>query len=137
MIQRVQTLFLIIAAGLLASLLLTPMAYIGEEVTVKYTEYYIMLTFVIATLALSAITIFLYKNRALQMRLCVLNSLLLVAFQTWIVVLFFKNRPEMIFSITAVFPIIATILTILALRYIARDEAMVAAASRLRGKRKK
>ena len=137
MIQRIQTLFLIIAAGLLASLLFIPMAYISDEVTVQYTEHYIMTIFLIVTLVLSLITIFLYKNRPFQMRLCVLETLILVAFQTWIIVLFFKHKSEMVFSITAVFPIIAAIITILAFRYIARDEAMIAAASRLRGKRKK
>ena len=137
MIQRIQTLFLIIAAGLLASLLFIPMAYIGDEVTVQYTEHYIMTIFLIVTLVLSLITIFLYKNRPFQMRLCVLDALILVAFQIWIIVLFFKHKSEMVFSITAVFPIIAAIITFLAFRYIARDEAMIAAASRLRGKRKK
>jgi hypothetical protein len=38
----------------------------------------------------------------------------------------------MIFSLTAVFPIVASVLTFLALRYISRDEAMIRAASRLR-----
>jgi hypothetical protein len=40
--------------------------------------------------------------------------------------------PGAIFSVTVAFPLIAAILTFLALRYIARDEAMIKALNRLR-----
>lgn len=136
MIQRIQTLFLLLAAGLIAALLFMPMSYI-EDVTIKYTEKYEMITFVIVTLVLAIIAIFLYKNRPFQMRVCILNTLILTAFQVWLIVLFFRYKAEMVFSISVVFPIVSAILTILAFRYIARDEAMVAAASRLRGPKKK
>lgn len=143
MIQRIQTLFLIAAAGLIAALLFMPMSHImpvdniGEEIIIRYTEKYEMMTFLIVTLVLSLVAIFLYKNRPFQMRVCILNMLILVAFQIWLMVLFFRYKSDMIFSISIVFPIVAAILTYLAFRYIARDEAMVAAASRLRGPRKK
>lgn len=46
--------------------------------------------------------------------------------------MFFNKESESAFSITAVFPIVAAILTFTAMRYIARDEAMVRSTSRLR-----
>jgi hypothetical protein len=40
--------------------------------------------------------------------------------------------PGAVFSLTVAFPLIAAILQVLALRYIARDEAMVKSLNRLR-----
>lgn len=86
----------------------------------------------IVTFALSFMTIFLYRHRILQIRLCILNSLIMIGFQGWVIWLFFSKESDSAFSISAVFPIIAAILTFTAMRYIARDEAMVRSTSRLR-----
>lgn len=131
MIQRIQTLFLLAATGLLFSLFFTKMAYFTTG-AIKYTNIPTLLIMLIVTFALSFITIFLYRHRLLQIRLCILNSLIMIGFQGWILWMFFNKESESAFSITAVFPIIAAILTFTAMRYIARDEAMVRSTSRLR-----
>ena len=80
---------------------------------------------------LSIINIFSYKNRLRQIRTCNLNSIILLGFQIYIAVLVF-TRTGMRFSVTAVFPAVAAILTFIGMRYVARDEAMVRASSSLR-----
>lgn len=140
MFQRIQTLFLIAAAGLIFSLFLTPMIkIIGPDTveTIKYIEYRPYLIIIFVALVLSITTIVSYKKRMFQIRLCNLNSLILLGFQIWIAVKFFMRDPSMVFSVTALFPIVAAVLTFFAMRYIARDQALVMASSRLRSPKKR
>lgn len=138
MIQRVQTLFLLAAAGLLTSMLFTPMIkFIDGETIIRYIEYTPTFIMLIVTVVLSFVNIFTYKNRIFQMRICNLNSLICLGFQVFLAVKFFNREPEMIYSVTAIFPILAAIFTFIGMRYIARDEAMVQAAYHLRGPKRK
>ena len=57
------------------------------------------------------------------MRLCIIAALVLLAFQIWLGVDYFRHMKEMVFSITAVFPAICMVLDILASRNILLDEA--------------
>lgn len=137
MIQRIQTLFLLAAAGLLVSMFFVPMARFPEgETCIRYLELPSCLSLLLISTILCITTIFSFKRRIRQIRLCNLNSLILLGFQIYLAVLFFKREPEMIFSVSAIFPVCAAILTFIAMRYIARDEAMVMAASHLRPSRK-
>jgi len=139
--QRIQTLYLAVASILVGSLFFCTMATIlgpdGTEVEIRYYEKLAFLLFLISLFSANVIALFTFKARLLQMRVCVLAALLLIGFQIWIGVDFFRYRNEMIFSFTAVFPIVAAILDILAARAIAMDEAMVQSASRLRSSRRK
>jgi hypothetical protein len=89
------------------------------------------------TSVLAIVAVSSFKNRLFQIRICNLSTLIAVGFQIYLAVLFFRREPEMIFTINAVFPIVSAILTFTGMRYVARDEAMVMAASRLRGSRKR
>ncbi|MDD2584290.1 MAG: DUF4293 domain-containing protein [Bacteroidales bacterium] len=131
MIQRIQTLFLLAATGLLFSMFFSDMAYNSSE-TIKYTNITALLIMLIVTCTISFVTIFLYRHRVIQIRLTILNSLIMLGLQGWVMWLFFSRPEDFAFSITAVFPIVAAILTFTAMRYIARDEAMVRSTSRLR-----
>ncbi|OFY13669.1 MAG: hypothetical protein A2X16_03660 [Bacteroidetes bacterium GWF2_39_10] len=107
------------------------MAYTSEE-TVKFSSVSALLILNIVSFGLAFSSIFLYRHRIIQIRICIYNSIILLGFQGWILWLFF-NRPDgSAFSVTAVFPIVAAILSFTAMRYIARDEAMVRSTSRLR-----
>ena len=75
------------------------------------------------------------------MRVAMLSAILLIFFQIWLGVGFGRFQlgigmedagAKMIFSFTAVFPVIAANLDMLAARNIALDEAMVQSAYRLR-----
>lgn len=131
MIQRIQTLFLFVASALLFSLFFSNFIIIDNS-AIKYVEYKPFLIFTIATFALSFIPIFLFKKRMLQMRFCIFNMILLIAYQVWIEIAISDVAGQSTFSITAVFPIIAGILIFLAFRNIGKDEALVQSMNSLR-----
>ncbi len=142
MIQRIQTLFLVIGAGLLIAMLCTPMATIvgveGADGRIGYFDYISAFTLIILSLILQIIAILGYKQRVRQMRLCILNALVLLGLQIYLVVIYFSPAKDdsILFTITTIFPVCALILDLIAARYIARDEALVMASSRLRSKKK-
>jgi peptidoglycan/LPS O-acetylase OafA/YrhL len=131
MIQRVQTLFLLAATGLLTGMFFSPMVtYIDQ--TVCYRSSWILLFFLILCGAVGFITIFLYHHRMTQIRLCLFNSLVLLGLQGIIIYYVITAEPGGVFSLTVAFPLIAAILLVLAIRYIGRDEAMIRSLNRLR-----
>ena len=142
--QRVQTLYLAIATILIIAMLAGNVGtIIGDQGTenVKYYEKTSYLIFLIMTLMANVIALFSFKARMLQMRVAMLSAILLVFFQIWLGVGFARfqlgigmeeSGARMIFSFTAIFPVIAAILNMLAARNIALDEAMVQSAYRLR-----
>lgn len=73
----------------------------------------------------------------MQIKMCIFNTLILLGFQGWIAYAFFTREAGIAFSITAVFPIVCAILTFIAMRYIARDEAVVRAANSIRSAKKR
>ena len=138
--QRIQTLYLGIATILLGSMFFSRIATImapeGEETVIMYYKKVEYLMFLIMVFSANAIALFSFKARILQMRLTVINIILLAALQIWLGVDFLRNHDEMVFSITTVFPLVALILDILAVRGIALDEAMVQSAYRLRSSKR-
>ena len=92
------------------------------------------LVFVIATISL--ITIFLYKKRIMQIRLCIFNIVLMLGFYA-LFFFYFHNATSGIkvdshFKVTIVFPVIGAILSYLALRNIGKDEVLVRSYDRIR-----
>jgi len=155
MIQRIQTLFLLASVILLSILIYNPFAtFIVEPQMAKYTlgvfglsvvegstvekvqSIWFLLGFIIAVLLISFVTIFLYHKRILQIRLCVLTIVMLVGLQGvmyYVVFAFGENlnsKPS--YNLVFIFPLIAAILNFLALRAIARDEALIRSLDRLR-----
>ena len=137
--QRIQTLYLSIATALIGSLFFSRFATtFGEgESAILYREYLPYLLFSIMTFLSNLISLLLFKARMIQMRLCTLSAIVLLAFQIWLGVDYFRNMGDMVFSFTAIFPLIAAILDVLAARNIFLDEAMVQSAARLRSSRKR
>ncbi|MDR2359225.1 MAG: DUF4293 domain-containing protein, partial [Prevotellaceae bacterium] len=129
MLQRIQTLYLLFTCGLLASLFFIPMCEtpVGAR---DYSDSAGLLILLILSVATSLGTLFLYRRRTWQIRLCIFNSIVLTGFQGWIACYFFTL--EAAFSISAVFPLAAVLFTVIAARYIARDEAMVRNTGRIR-----
>ena len=139
--QRIQTLYLGIATVLIAAMFFSNFATVlepdGTSEKIGYGEYIPYLLFLIMLVAANVMALATFKARMLQMRICVLSSILLLAFQIWLAVDIIRHWNEMVFSITAVFPLVALILDLLAARGIFMDEAIVHAASHLRGDRKR
>lgn len=131
--------YLAIATILIGSLFFSRFATVfGEgESAILYREYTPYLLFAIMTFLANLISLGLFKARMIQMRLCIISAIVLLAFQIWIGVDYFRNMDDMVYSFTAIFPVIAAILDVLAARNIMLDEAMVQSAARLRSTKRK
>lgn len=151
MIQRIQSLFLALAAALLVAMYWFPLAsFTANDVIYKLfacrfqhpeTGNALISTLPLAVLPclsalLSLIIIFKYKNRVLQMRLCKL--VMLVLFATLIVgAIYFWRIGQMLqlngqFAFGAIIPLVALGFVILAHRNIKKDEKLVRSADRIR-----
>ena len=122
--QRIQTLYLLIASGLLVAMYFQPYG----------TGFIILFSIALAAQLLAIVAL---KSRTLQMRLSNLAALLLLGLQIWMAVSYFTADPRPALSFTAIFPIVAAILDFLAARAILRDEFLVRSASRLRASKRK
>jgi len=139
--QRIQTIYLAIATLLVASLFFCRLSTIvgaeGAVEYVKYTEKVIYLALTIICVLLGILSLGTFKLRLLQMRVSILTGLVLIGYEIVLAVEFFTRPESMVFSFTAIFPLVSAILCFMASRKIMQDEIMVRAASRLRDTRKK
>ena len=139
--QRIQTLYLALATGLIVAMLFSLKAVVpGPDGTflqeIRYSSYvpYLILLIVIALLDFLALTTF--RFRVFQMRTAVLAALITLALQAWIAVDYFSADSSMVFRITAIFPIVAVIFDLLATRGIASDIMVAESVNHLRTKKK-
>ena len=130
--QRIQTIYLALATGLLAA-----MFFCNKADDVSFISYYPYLILLIVVVLLNLLALTGYKHRIFQMRTAILSAIITVALQAWIAVDFMATHSERIFPVAAIFPIVAVILDVLAARAIFSDELMVRSAGRLRGPKKK
>ena len=130
--QRIQTLYLFLATGLVVSLFFCMKA--GD---IPFTDYWPYLVLLIVTGFLQVMALTTYKHRVFQMRTAVLSAIILVGFQGWLVYDFISTHNDPVFHVTAVFPIVAVILDFLAARSILADEMLVRSADRLRAAKRK
>jgi len=102
--------------------------------TTCVSNQYSLMIFGILICALNLIIIFLYRNRVLQLRLCVYNIIFLAGLTGVVLFVLYSmtNVRSVSFSLPAVFPVVSIILHCLAFRGIRKDELMVLALSRLR-----
>lgn len=105
--------------------------------TIMYTDTIPFLVLATLSTIIALITIALFKKRMLQLRLSVFNAVILLSYQIWLAFGYFTSPDGSTFNITIVFPSISLILTILAIRSIGQDEALVRSLSRLRSTKKK
>ena len=152
MIQRIQSIYLLIVTGLLIATMCLPVGqfiasdgvttYIFKPLGVTLTEDTFQSTWgLFGILFLSAVvafcTIFLFRNRMLQVRMTVFNSILLIGYYAAFFVFMFMLKDDldaMTFQLgwALCLPAISIILNYLYFRYIYRDEVLVKAADRLR-----
>ena len=140
--QRIQTLYLGIATALIFSMFFCIFATIigpdGTEITIRYSEKmpYLVLMIMLITAHVAACASF--KTFFLQARVSVIASLLAIGFQIWLAIDITINRNEMSFSITAMFPLVAAFLDMMAAKKSMVDEMTVQAIKSTRkSKRKK
>lgn len=154
MIQRIQSIWLLIAALFGAGIFLfniLNISYVdavsGEEITkgIKLLEYsyilgYIMVLLAIVVTALPLISIFMFKNRKRQINLALLAIVLNIGFIAFSLT-FFKddvltkfNMPAQStsFGIGSFLPVAAIVFLAMAISGIRKDEKLVRSADRLR-----
>lgn len=139
--KKTQTYFIGIATLLTISMFFCRLATIigpgGEELEIMYYEKlpYIVMLIMLMTAGICAV--FCHKYPLLQARVCMLSALLLIGFQLWLGVDFFRYHNEMVFSPTIIFPLAGGILNIMAARKALVDGMTLQAAKALRKGRKK
>ena len=152
MIQRIQSLYLLLASALMSLTLFMPIAtFVVDSQTYELTAFsltcgemsqstiWLGIILAIAT-ALPLITIFLFKKRTLQIRLCavevvlLIGSLVLVALYYWLTSRLFEGLviDHRQFGWAAPMPIVALVLSYLASRAIFKDEVLVRSLDRIR-----
>lgn len=152
MIQRIQSIYLLVISLLMASLFIYPYAELlgadgqlfvfnfnglsihGEEGLYLQTIPPFILLSIIVFVAF--ISIFLYKKRMLQIRLNIFNIILLLGYlglNYYYIQNFSKQLDGIVsYHVTAIFPIVSVVLTYLAIRAIGKDEALVRSMDRIR-----
>ena len=94
-----------------------------------YRSYPPFLILTIVTFGLSLVNLFLIHHKNIQIRLCIYNSIVLLAYQVWIVwLLWFSGLTVVRFPVSTVFPVICIILNIIVIgilrKTIAAEEFM-------------
>ncbi len=149
MIQRIQSLFLLLAAiagGTMGSFdlwkaTITRGATTAVE-TFNATSSYLIFTVLLVSTILSLVTIFLYKKRKLQFRLTVLNILLAIGI---LALIYFKVQDtantlqssgaiivRANYLLPAFLPVVMIVCLFLAARGIYKDEKLIKSLDRLR-----
>ena len=155
MIQRIQTLYLLLATALMSLTLFLPLATIwegGNEMVVKAffadgemgfkapLPIYMGIVLTAATL-LPLVTIFLFKKRLVQIRLCVSAIVLLLGSAGFIALYCYRlcdvlsemfTNLNFTLGFASLMPVVAIIPVVLAIRGIAKDEALVRSLDRIR-----
>ncbi len=147
MIQRIQTVFILLAGLLIASLYLLKFAdlSVNQELmtfdingiykdTVMIFNGLPLLIFIGLIALLHFIVIFLFKKRILQMRILVFTIILLLGLFGLFFYFIYSgfDNVKVAFKIPVAFPLVAIVLDILAIRAIGRDEALVQSLKRIR-----
>ena len=152
MIQRIQSLYLLVAAALMSLTLFMPIAtFVVDGNTYELSAFalscgdmsestlWMGVMLVMATL-LPLVVIFLFKRRTLQVRLCaveivlLLGSLVVIGLYYWLTSRLFENLvvEHRQFGWGAPMPLVSLVLTALASRAIFKDEVLVRSLDRIR-----
>lgn len=151
MLQRIQSVYLILAAAAMLISIAVPLAsfhFNSDEVLFEAMGIYLngdltdstwgLFVIGLTSSILALITLFLYKNRLMQIRLSIFNIVLMIGFYLYFGFILYKVYPveNLVFSkvgFGAIMPVISIIFTILAIRKIGADEALIQSLNRLRG----
>ena len=122
--QRIQTLYLAVALGLMAAMF-WHLDFVWWTVLLGVASF------------MQLVALLAYKFRLFQMRTAVIAAIMLIGLQAWMAVAYLSSKDVSAFNITAVFPVVAAILDFLAARAILSDEMIVRSSSRLRSSKRK
>ncbi|MBQ3248403.1 MAG: DUF4293 domain-containing protein [Alistipes sp.] len=154
MIQRIQTLYLVVITSLMAITLFAPIATFtvatGDVYTLSAFELsngqhsqstiWMGILLVLATV-LPLVTIFLFKNRQLQLRLCGAEVVLLIGAIVFVGIYYWLSSANALenvgvehrsFGWAAIMPLLSLVMAFLAARRIFKDEVLVRSLDRIR-----
>jgi hypothetical protein len=147
MIQRIQTVYLLLTAILLGLIFIIPVADIKTAETlyrfdilgIHKAEELVMngwplMLFLSLVIIVHLATIFLYKKRIIQVRMLIIAIILLLGLFSaffWFGYMGFRGA-TVGFKLTIAIPIVSIILDYLAIKAIAKDEALVRSLNRIR-----
>ena len=152
MIQRIQTVYLFLSLTVIGLMFVFPYAFFLDTAAVKYVfdfsgvrqagtgemvtgtmPFQILL---VTVAVINFVTIFLYRNRRLQMRAAVFNMLLmagLLVLAGWYIYYAQDElEAQVYYKATLLLPLLGMVLTWLAFRNILKDELLVRSADRIR-----
>ena len=153
MIQRIQTLYLLAISISMGLLLFSPVAQVVVPNDMTYNfytygviditgqdpepiYYWALLVLNLITILLPLVTIFLYKKRFLQIRLCIVEIILLLGCCGMMVYLIRHFSQELeaniLYKTGLIIPIICVIFTYMAMKGIWRDIRLVKSYDRIR-----
>jgi len=145
MIQRIQSLFLLLASAAFWLLFKLPFATASESVkpifqdkVFNINDHSILLVLTILGGLITFINIFLYKNRGLQLRLNYVNIILSIFVAVVALWMVYSNGQSIAENVEIVdkfglyLPLIALVLVILANVFISKDNKLVKSMDRLR-----
>lgn len=156
MIQRIQTVYLLLITILAALTVILPVADLINSTTnqnylfdfrgislikptgeaVIQSTTWILTSFALMFGVISIIAIFGYKKRQKQIRLCVMNFVFMVGYYLLLLVFIWMAKSELGVNwhlrVATILPLIAMILNYLAIGAIGKDEKLVKSLDRLR-----
>jgi len=146
MIQRIQSFYLLLIAGIMLAMLFFPAIGIGSIsgddssiITRVHILTYALQGLIIGTAVLALVALFRYKKRPAQIKICfgIIGLIVLIyALYLYLYIDFVSNGSHTIASIISgiavVFPLLALILACMAIYRIRKDEKLVKSLDRLR-----
>lgn len=156
MIQRIQTVYLLLTIVVGTVMFFVPLLdFVNEDMVFSFnirgisstnnesvelsTGYLPLLFLNIISILISAIAIFLYKNRPLQIKICRINMFLISLFLIMVVFISQKfedqlgaSNQNISFGFGAVLPFISIVLLTLAVKAIKKDEELIRSVDRIR-----
>jgi hypothetical protein len=136
MIQRIQTLWLLLASICAFASVKLPFYFgslevPGPTITITPYDHFMLLVFVIATALMGLVTIFLFSNRSLQIKMCIVGLVLSLA-NLMHYFLFMKNFKTGGLSLYSILSFLVPVFFILAIRSIYKDQKLLKSLDRLR-----
>jgi drug/metabolite transporter (DMT)-like permease len=136
MIQRIQTLWLLLASICAFASVKLPFYFgslevPGPTITITPYDHFMLLVFVIATALMGLVSIFLFSNRSLQIKMCIVGLVLSLA-NLMHYFLFMKNFKTGGLSLYSILSFLVPVFFILAIRSIYKDQKLLKSLDRLR-----
>ena len=139
--KRIQNLYLLVSTALIVALFFCKVGTVtgetGSDASVSYYEITSYLIMNIMLLTANILALCTLKNPLLQARVCIIAGLLMVGFQIWLAVDFFRFKDSMVFSVTMLFPLLEAFLNFMAGRNAMIDGFTVQAVQRKNQKSRK